>query len=55
MSRFLHVLGHAALIGLNLVVAYYHLVPGRYAPLAVAVGGLAQAVLALVNHDPVNR
>ena len=52
MSKFKHLLGHAVLIVAGLVVSYAGLVPGKYAPLALAVQGVAQAALALVNHRP---
>lgn len=55
MSRFLHGAGHVALIGLGFAVQYGSFVPGKYKPLALAVQGLAQAILAIVNHDPVNK
>jgi hypothetical protein len=58
MSKFVHGLAHAGLIVLNGVVTYgavaTHLVPAKYAPLITAAGGLAQAILALVNHGSGN-
>lgn len=55
MSRFWHGFGHVAIAALNAASLYGGLIPGKYAPVAVAVQGLAHAILALVNHDPVNR
>lgn len=50
MSRFLHGLGHVVLIALGAVAQYSSFVPGKYHPLALAVQGVAQTVLALTNH-----
>jgi len=50
MGKILHLLGHAGIIALTFAATYYQFVPGKYAPLAVAVGGAAQAALALLNH-----
>ena len=50
MSKLTHLLGHAGLVAAGLVVSYAGLVPGKYAPLALAIQGVAQAVLALANH-----
>lgn len=50
MSKFKHLLAHLGIIALTGVVTYSGLVPGKYAPVAVAAGGLAQAILALINH-----
>lgn len=50
MSKFLHFLGHVGIAALNAVVLYGGFVPGKYAPLAVALQGAAHATLALVNH-----
>lgn len=50
MSKTLHILGHVGIMVLTGVVMYAGLVPGKYAPLAVAAQGLAQAALALINH-----
>ena len=52
MSKFWHAVGHAAIIGLTAVSMYAGLVPGKYAPVAMAAAGVAQAILALVNHTP---
>lgn len=53
MTKFAHILGHVAIVVLTGIVLYAHLVPARYAPVAIAAQGLAQAILALVNHVPV--
>jgi len=50
MSKFTHFLGHVVIAGLNVIALYGGYVPGKYAPVAVAVQGLAHAVLALINH-----
>jgi hypothetical protein len=52
MSKFWHAAGHVVLIGLGIAAQYGGLVPGPYAPLALAVQGLAQAILALTQHKP---
>lgn len=50
MTKFWHALGHVGIIALTAVATYSGLVPGKFAPLAVAVGGAAQALLGLLNH-----
>jgi len=50
MSKVLHFFGHVGILSLNAVALYGGYVPGKYAPLAVAVQGLAHAALALLNH-----
>ena len=52
MSKLIHALGHAAIMVAGFVAVYGGYVPGKYAPLALAAQGLAQAILALVNHKP---
>lgn len=49
MSKTLHILGHVGIMALTGIVMYAGLVPGKYAPLALAAQGLAQAILAMVN------
>jgi len=50
MSKVLHVLAHVGIAALQVLVQVSGLIPGRYQPLAVAVGSAAQAALALTNH-----
>jgi hypothetical protein len=50
MSKFVHGLGHFTILALNAAALYSGFIPGKYAPVAVAVQGLAHAILALVNH-----
>ena len=50
MSKFLHVLAHVGIGALQLAVQLSGFVPGKYQPLAVAVGSAAQAALAIINH-----
>lgn len=49
MSKTLHILGHIGIVALTGIALYAGLVPGKYAPIAVAAQGLAQAILAMVN------
>jgi hypothetical protein len=50
MSKFVHALGHLGLIIAGAVAQYSGYIPGKYKPLALAVQGVSQAALALVNH-----
>ena len=52
MSRAKHILGHGLLIALQFAAQFGPVVPGKYKPLALGIGTVAQAVLALVNHTP---
>ena len=54
-GKFLHLLGHVGIGVLQVLVQVSGVVPGKYQPLAVAVGSAAQAVLALVNHKPAGQ
>lgn len=49
-SKVLHLLGHVGIGVLQFVAQYSDFVPGKYKPLAVAIGSAAQAALALANH-----
>lgn len=50
MSKTVHLLGHVVIVGLTVVSLYAGLIPGKYASVALAAQGLAQTILALVNH-----
>ena len=50
MNKFVHLAGHGVIVGLTLVSLYAGLIPGKYAPVALAAQGFAQAILALINH-----
>lgn len=50
MGKFKHALVHLGIMALTGVVTFSGVIPGKYAPVAVAAGGLAQAILALINH-----
>jgi hypothetical protein len=49
-AKILHVLGHGVIMALQFAAQYSDMVPGKYKPVALAVGMLAQAVLGLLNH-----
>lgn len=48
MSKFWHVFGHVLLIGLG--IAAQTMIPGLNPDLALAIQGVAQATLGVVNH-----
>lgn len=50
MNKLTHALGHVVIMVVTFVALYAGYVPGKYAPVALAAQGLAQAILALVNH-----
>ena len=53
MSRFLH----SFLQGLLIITQVVNVsaLPTKWQPIIVGVTGLLQAILAIMNHDPVNR
>lgn len=50
MSKFWHGVGHVVLIALGAAAQYGGYIPGKFSALAIAVQGVAQAILALYNH-----
>lgn len=52
MSNLLHRLGHLAIIVVTFVALYGGYVPGKYAAIAIAAQGLAQAILAELKLKP---
>lgn len=51
MSKFLHGLAHVGIAVLNIAAVSSGFVPAKYAPIAIAVQGLAQTILGMVNHS----